>query len=84
LCYAVTFALSFFAKEEHIWALGIAGALSHNLGQILVAMFVLGDARIMYYYLYMIIISVFAGGFTGLCAAFGVKAFRRTGISLNI
>ena len=84
LCYVVTLALSFIAKDEHIWALGVAGALSHNLGQIIVAMLVLQDMRIMYYYLYMIILSVFAGGFTGLCAAYGVKAFRHTDIYKKI
>ncbi len=80
LCYAVTFGLSYIAKEEHIWALGVIGALSHNLGQVLVAVAILGDASVMYYYLYMIIISVFAGAFTGLCAGFCVKGFKNAGI----
>ena len=78
LCYVVIFMLSFIAGEEHIWALGVFGALAHNLGQVLMAVAVLGDFSIMYYYLYLIVISVFAGSFTGLCAAFTVKAFRKT------
>ena len=80
LCYLVTLLLSCISGKEHIWALGIAGALSHNLGQILVAVVVLQDARIMYYYLYMIIISVVTGGFTGLCATYAVKAFDKINI----
>jgi heptaprenyl diphosphate synthase len=48
----------------------IAGGVFHNLGQILVAMALLGTAEIGYYMVVLAVTSILAGLFTGLCGAF--------------
>jgi heptaprenyl diphosphate synthase len=48
----------------------IAGGVFHNLGQILVAMALLGTAEIGYYMVVLAVTGILAGLFTGLCGAF--------------
>lgn len=45
--------------------IGIIGAVVHNIGQLMIAFFVIGNT-VRYYVPYLIIAAVFAGAFTGI------------------
>lgn len=47
----------------------VAGGVAHNLGQILMAMALLGTARLIYYYPILVLTGVAGGVVTGLAAA---------------
>lgn len=51
----------------------VAGGVSHNLGQILVAMILLDTAEIGYYMIVLAITGTIAGIFIGLCGNFIIK-----------
>ena len=51
----------------------VAGGVAHNLGQILMAMLLLGTARLAYYFPILVLTGVAGGIFTGLTAALLVK-----------
>lgn len=53
----------------------IAGGILHNLGQILVAMVLLGTAEIGYYMIVLAFTGTLAGFFIGLCGAFLIRRF---------
>lgn len=57
-----------FIERSSMWATGIICAVFHNLGQIIVACFVTGQISVAYYFLFLIIISMISGIFTGVCA----------------
>ncbi len=54
--------------RNQIWAAGCLGAIAHSIGQITMAMIVTGSAAVAVYLPVMILISIFTGLFTGLCA----------------
>ncbi|MBQ8497265.1 MAG: Gx transporter family protein [Clostridia bacterium] len=51
----------------------IAGGILHNLGQILVAMLLLGTSEIGYYMVVLAFTGTLAGFFIGLCGAFLIR-----------
>ena len=51
----------------------VAGGVAHNAGQILMAMLLLGTARLAYYYPILVISGVAGGIFTGLTAALLIR-----------
>ena len=51
----------------------VAGALAHNVGQILVAMVLMQTSQIMWYLIVLSITGVVSGIFVGLCGALVVK-----------
>lgn len=51
----------------------VAGGVAHNAGQILMAMLLLGSARVAYYYPILVISGVAGGVFTGLTAALLIR-----------
>ena len=51
----------------------VAGGVTHNLGQILVAMVILDTSRIAYYLLVLAVTGTISGIFIGLCGALLVK-----------
>ena len=51
----------------------VAGGVAHNAGQILVAMALLGSAKLAYYYPILVISGVAGGVLTGLTAAMLIK-----------
>ena len=51
----------------------VAGGVAHNAGQILMAMLLLGTARLAYYYPILVISGVAGGIFTGLAAALLIR-----------
>ena len=53
--------------------ISVAGGVFHNLGQILMAMLLLGTAEIGYYMVVLAITGTIAGIFIGLCGALMIK-----------
>jgi len=84
---AMTFAYSLAGAILSLWVMGllkksdlfsmtvvsIAGGVSHNLGQILVAMLLLNTPQIVYYMIVLAITGTISGCFIGLCGALLVK-----------
>ena len=64
--------LDFFS----IIGVSVAGGVLHNVGQILLAMFVLRTAELGYYLIVLSITGTIAGIFIGLCGALAVKRVK--------
>lgn len=77
LCYLAMLLLRKFLTEKQIWAASIVGAMCHNIGQVLVAMLVVGSWRIAYYLPILLAVSIPTGAFTGLCAQVLNKRLRK-------
>ena len=60
-------------KENQLWAAGCLGAVAHSVGQLLAAVAVTRTAAALSLPPVLVIISMFTGLFTGLCAQFLVK-----------
>ena len=75
----------FFAALKTRFSLsGISmiGALCHNVGQMFMASFVLGNAYVWAYFPYLALLSVPTGLFTGTVTHFSLKALDRAGVKL--
>lgn len=53
-------------SEKYIWVCSVLGAILHNIGQIMVAYFVVGKG-ILLYFPFLLISGCLAGAFTGCC-----------------
>ena len=69
----VTIGLRRILKEDQLWAVGCLGAIAHSLGQMIAAIAITRTAGLLVYLPVMIVISIFTGLFTGLCAQLLVK-----------
>lgn len=79
LCYAVMLPLHRLVSRRQIWMCSVIGAMAHNVGQILVAIWVTGTPAIVYYLPVLMLSGVIAGLFTGLCAQFLVGRMTQIG-----
>lgn len=70
LCLAVMALLHRLLGEKLLWFTSIMGAVAHNIGQIIVAMAVLGSAYVLYYLPFLLLSGIITGIFTGLCAGY--------------
>ena len=68
LCLLVMALLNRILGKKLIWFTSIMGAIAHNMGQIIVAMAVLGSAYVLYYLPFLLLSGIITGLFTGLCA----------------
>ena len=55
----------------------VAGGIFHNVGQILVAMAVLGTAELGYYLIILAISGTVAGIFVGVCGSFAIARLKK-------
>ena len=65
-----------FLKRPDLFSavgISIAGAVSHNVGQVLVAILLLGTTEIGYYMSVLLVTGTVAGIFIGLCGALLIK-----------
>ncbi|MBQ9151106.1 MAG: Gx transporter family protein [Clostridia bacterium] len=62
-------------KLNFLSAVGVsvAGGVFHNVGQILMAMLLLGTAELGYYLIVLAVTGTVSGIFVGLCGSFAVK-----------
>ena len=73
LAILATILLRKVLKKNQLWVAGCLGAIAHSIGQMTVAIFLLGTPSIIVYLPVMVIISIITGLFTGLCAQFLVN-----------
>lgn len=73
LCFVSMLAMRKIVTNRQIWVASIIGAISHNIGQIAVAVLITGTWAIAAYLPVLMISGVVAGLFTGLCAQFIVN-----------
>lgn len=66
----LTILLRNILKKNQLWVAGCLGAIAHSVGQMTMAILLLGTPSIIIYLPVMIIISIITGLFTGLCAQF--------------
>ena len=73
LAIAVTIGLKKILQKNQLWVAGCLGAIAHSVGQMAMAMLMLGTPSVIVYLPVMVIISIITGLFTGLCAQFLVN-----------
>ena len=56
-----------------VYGVSILGAAAHNIGQILMAMLLLGTAELGYYLIVLAVTGTVSGVFVGLCGSFAVR-----------
>ena len=61
--------------EKHLWIASVFGAVLHNLGQIAVAVWILG-VSVLIYLPFLLVSGCLAGAFTGVCAQLVIKRFH--------
>lgn len=70
---AVTILLRKILRKDQLWVAGCLGAVAHSIGQMIMAILLLGTPSIIIYLPVMIIVSIITGLFTGFCAQFLVN-----------
>lgn len=68
LALATTVLLRRVLKKEQIWVAGCLGAVAHSIGQMAAAIVIASTPSLVIYLPVMILCSIVAGLFTGLCA----------------
>ncbi|MCH5296916.1 MAG: Gx transporter family protein [Ruminococcus sp.] len=69
ICLAGMLLLKRVIDEKYIWISSVFGAVLHNIGQILVAVLILGTS-VLVYFPFLLVSGCLAGAFTGICAQF--------------
>lgn len=72
LCLTGMLGLRKIIDMSHIWISSIFGAILHNIGQISIAVLVMGKG-ILVYFPFLLVSGCFAGAFTGICAQLFIK-----------
>lgn len=72
LCLAGMLLLKRIIEETHIWIGSVFGAVLHNIGQITVAVLLLGTG-VLVYLPFLLVSGCLAGAFTGICAQLVLK-----------
>lgn len=75
--FMVISATSFFLKENRMWIVSVFGAIGHNIGQIMMALFLLKTPQLIWYLPILLISAVITGFFTGIVAQITLKKLRK-------
>lgn len=70
LSFCVSALLRPLFPPERMWVVSVFAALSHNLGQLAVAMLVMNTTAIVYYLPVLLLSGILTGAFTGFCGQF--------------
>ena len=73
LAILTTIGLKKILKPTQLWVAGCLGAIAHSIGQMAMAVVLLGTPSLVIYLPVMIAISIITGLFTGLCAQYLVN-----------
>ena len=73
LAILTTIGLKVILKENQLWISGCLSAIAHSVGQMIVAVWATGTPSLLIYLPVLVVCSVFAGLFTGLCAQLLLK-----------
>ena len=77
LCLAVMIILKKFLNENQIWACSAAGAIFHNIGQIIVAIVMTSVIQVVYYLPILVASGIIAGLLTGISSQLLVKQMKK-------
>lgn len=75
LCLAGMILLKKIIDEKHIWLVSVFGAILYNIGQISIAVLIMGTG-ILVYLPFLLMSGCFAGAFTGVCVQFVVHRLK--------
>lgn len=68
LSFLLMILLKRFFPLKQMWVLSVLCAVTHNIGQLLAAIFMMQTLAIVYYLPVLILSGIIAGAFTGICA----------------
>ena len=77
LCLAGMILIKKIIPEKYMYLSSIAGAVLHNTGQLIAAVFIMHTTAVIAYYPFLIITGCISGLFTGLCAQYIVLRVKR-------
>jgi heptaprenyl diphosphate synthase len=77
LAFAAQVIVKRFVTDKQIWVCGAAGAVSHNIGQILAAMVITGTPAVAAYLPVLVVAGVLTGVLTGLIAQFTLERLHK-------
>ena len=77
LCLGVMSLLKGVLTEKQIWATSAFGAAAHNIGQLIVAIAILGTEKLVWYLPVLLASGIITGLFTGLCAQITLPRLRK-------
>lgn len=77
LAFAVLALLKGILTEKQIWAASAFGAAAHNIGQLVVAIAILGTDKLAWYLPVLLFSGIVTGLFTGFCAQICLPRLRK-------
>ncbi|MBQ4045214.1 MAG: Gx transporter family protein [Lachnospiraceae bacterium] len=77
LCFAVMSVINRILGGRYVFITSVFGAMAHNTGQILVAIFMTSSLSILLYLPLLLISAVLTGLFTGFCAWFAAPRIQK-------
>lgn len=77
---AMYFAIKKLDDDFSLIGVSEIGAFSHNLGQIIVAIFFMQNIKMFYYFPILVFIGIFTGFFVGLSTDFMIKHLKKIGV----
>jgi len=80
LSYVLLLLLHRFFTKNQLWILSMFCAVAHNLGQILLAAFVMNTGLIFWYFPALILSALITGAFTGLICQFVLRRLKENKI----
>ena len=80
LCWCVMCLLRKVMTAEQIWLCSVFGAISHNIGQMVVAVAITRTPSLLAYLPVLMVSAVVTGAFTGLAAQLVMKRLKESGI----
>lgn len=66
-----------FLKNDQLWVAGVTGGITHNIGQMAVALFVTRTPALLAYLPVLILCGIVTGALTGLVAQLLIQKLRR-------
>ena len=72
----VTILVRKILTQKQIWIAGVLGSIAHCIGQVAMAVLLTSTPGLVAYLPYMILVGIFTGAFTGLCAQFLTERLR--------
>ncbi|HHW00011.1 MAG TPA: Gx transporter family protein [Clostridiaceae bacterium] len=69
-----------FSRVFSVVGISIAGAISHNIGQIMVASVIMKEISVLGYLPVLLISGIITGCFVGFCSSFLIEALKKTNI----
>lgn len=77
VCFMFISVMSLFFQENKMWIVSVFGAIGHNIGQIMIACFIMRTPQLIWYLPVLTISAVITGFFTGMVAQITLKQLRK-------